>query len=96
MAASSPPAILLLLLLLLFLLAPRTPQLQLPNTVLGAGDKHASVRDKTQIPGTKKTLDLLASLLIDKMQIPSTKNTRITHVALAASLLILAASDQVS
>ena len=54
-AASSPPAILLLLLLLLFLLAPRTPQLQLPNTVLGAGDKHASVRDKKQIPSTKNT-----------------------------------------
>ena len=57
MAASSPPIILLLLLLLLlllFLLAPRTPQLQLPTTVLGAGDKHASVRDKTQSPRMKK------------------------------------------
>ena len=58
MAASSPPIILLLLLLLLlllFLLAPRTPQLQLPTTVFGAGDKHASVRDKTQIPRMKKS-----------------------------------------
>ena len=58
MAASSPPTILLLLSLLLLLLSilllPRTPQLQFPTTVLGAGDKHASVRDKTQIPRMKK------------------------------------------
>ena len=49
------PIQLLLLLLLLFLLAPRCPQLQFPTTVFGAGDKHASVRDKTQIPRMKKS-----------------------------------------
>ena len=58
MAASSPPTILLLLSLLLLLLSilllPRTPQLQFPTTVFGAGDKHASVRDKMQIPKMKK------------------------------------------
>ena len=59
MAAAVPPTILLLLSLLLLLsilLLPRTPQLQSPNTVEGAGDGdiHASVRDKTQIPEEKK------------------------------------------